>query len=311
VSSLSKRPWRALAALTCLALVTGTATASATFHRMSIREVFPGTVADPAAEYVELQMWDSGQNLVGGHVLRTYDAAGTPTATVLPADVPNGASQRTILVATPGAEAKFGVSADASLPSSDRLSPAGGAVCWEEIDCVAWGGFTAGLPSPVGANAVPSGIPDAMALRRTIAPGCATLLELADDRDESTTDFAVVFPAPRSNSASPSEHACGPASGPSGGPGGGDAAPQTLLKRKPPRRTRDRTPTFRFAADEPGATFLCKLDRARFQPCRSPLTTKRLSAGVHTFEVRARDDSGQADPSPASYRFRVLARHRP
>lgn len=308
MSSLSKRRWWSLVALTLLALATGTSTASATFHRMSIREVFPGAAADPDAEYVELQMWDSGQNLVGGHVLRTYDAAGTPTATVLPSDVLNGASQRTILIATPGAEAKFGVVADASLPLSDSLNPAGGAACWEEIDCVAWGGFATGLPSPTGANAAPAGIPDEMALRRTIAPGCATLLELADDRDESATDFAAVFPDPRPNSVAPSEHGCGPTSGAAGGAGEGGGAPQTLLRKKPPRRTRDRTPTFRFASDEAGTTFLCQLDRRNYKPCRSPLTTKRLSIGRHVFRVRARDRSGLLDPSPASLRFRVLPR---
>lgn len=306
MSSLSKRPWRSLAALTLLALVTGTSTASATFHRMSIREVFPGAVADPDAEYVELQMWDSGQNLVGGHVLRTYDAAGTPTATVLPSDAPNGASQRTILIATPGAEARFGVSADASLPSSDSLNPAGGAVCWEEIDCVAWGGFASGLPSPAGAGALPAGIPNEMALRRTIAPGCATALEKSDDRDDSATDFAAVFPDPRPNSVVPSEHVCGPASEPSGSYGG-DRTPQTLLRKKPPRRARDRTPTFRFASGESGATFLCQLDRRVYRPCRSPFTVQRLSIGRHVFRVRARDRSGLLDPSPASYRFQVLA----
>lgn len=279
--------------------------ASATFHQISIREVYPGSTSDPAAEYVELQMWSSGQNLVGGHVLRTYTAAGAESATVLPSDVPNGANQSTILIATPAAEAAFGVAADAPLPAADRLDPAGGAACWEEIDCVAWGDFASALPSPTGANALPAGIPDEMALRRTIAPGCATALEKADDRDDGAIDFAAVFPDPRPNSVAPSEHACGSASGPGGG-GVGGQAPQTLLRRKPARRTRDSTPTFRFDADDPGATFLCEIDRRGYRPCRSPLTTRRLSIGRHLFRVRARDRSGLLDPSPASYRFRVL-----
>jgi len=307
MSSPAKRRWGLLGALTCLALACGVPSASATFHQMSIREVYPGSASDPGAEYVELQMWSSGQNLVGGHVLRTYTATGTASATVLPADVPNAASQSTILIATPAAETEFGVAADASLPAADRLDPAAGAVCWEEIDCVAWGAFASGLPSPAGADALPAGIPDEMALRRTIAPGCATALEKPDDRDNSATDFAAVFPDPRPNSVAPSEHACGLASGPTGGAGAGGHAPATLLRRKPPRRTRDRTPTFRFASDEAGATFLCLLDRRAYRPCRSPFTTKRLATGRHVFRVRARDRSGLLDPSPASYRFHVLA----
>jgi hypothetical protein len=280
--------------------------AAATFHEMSIREVYPGSTAEPAAEYVELQMWRSGQNFVGTHTLRTYDAAGTATPHVLPSNVPNGANQSTILIATAEAEAKFGVTADASLPSSNELNPAGGAVCWEEIDCVSWGSFNSSLPSPAGSPAV--AIPDGMALRRTIAPGCPTLLEPTDDRDNSAADFSAVFPNPRPNSVAPTEHACESAGGPGGGGATGHGAPQTTLKRKPPHKTRDRTPTFRFVADEPGSTFQCKLDGKRFKSCRSPFTTKKLSLGHHTFKVRARDDSGQLDPSPASYSFRVAAR---
>lgn len=282
----------------------GVPAASATFHRMSIREVYPGTIAEPDTEYVELQMWSGGQNLVGGHTLRTYDSGGTPTATVLPSDVPNGASQSAVLIATPQAEAKFGVEADAPLSSSGQLDPAGGAACWEGIDCVAWGSFGGSLPSPVGTPAAAGGIPDEMALRRTIAPGCATLLESTDDRDNSLADFAAVFPNPRPNSVAPPEHACETSGGPSGGNGSG--APQTTLKRRPPHKTADRTPTFRFAADERGVTFQCKLDGRPYRRCRSPFTARKLALGRHVFRVRARDDSGKLDPSPASYGFKVI-----
>jgi hypothetical protein len=79
------------------------------------------------------------------------------------------------------------------------------------------------------------------------------------------------------------------------------------LRHTPPHRTHDRTPTFRFVADERGVTFQCKLDGKPYEHCRSPFTTSRLSLGRHAFRVRARDDSGKLDPSPASYRFRVLA----
>jgi hypothetical protein len=288
-------------------LTLGVPAASATFHRMSIREVFPGTASEPGAEYVELQMWNAGQDLVGGHTLRTYDSGGKPTATVLPSDVPNGANQSTVLIATPQAEAMFGVTADAPLSSSGQLDPAGGAVCWEEIDCVAWGNFAASLPSPVGTPAAAGGIPDEMALRRTIAPGCATLLESTDDRDNSALDFSSVFPDPRPNSVTPSEHACGSSNGPLGGSGSSEGgAPQTLLKRTPSHKTRDRTPTFRFAADERGVTFQCKLDGKPYKSCRSPFTTKKLSFSRHVFRVRARDDSGGLDPTPATYRFKVV-----
>lgn len=277
--------------------------AAATFHEMSIREVYPGSAAEPNAKYVELQMWAADQNHVGGHVLHTYDAAGNQTDTLLPVDVPNGANQSTILIGTPQVSTQFGVEIDAELAPSTVLEAAGGAVCWEALDCVSWGSFNHSLLSPAGTPAI--AIPDGMALRRTIAPGCATLLEPTDDRNNSAQDFSAVFPSPRPNSVPPTEHEC---PGKGGGSGGGNGnAPQTLLKGKPAHRTHDRTPTFRFRADESGVTFQCRLDHASFRACRSPFTAKRLQPGRHTFAVRARDGAGHLDPSPATYSFRVVS----
>jgi hypothetical protein len=258
-------------------------------------------------------MWAEDQNHVAGHVLRTYNAAGTATGSfAFPADVPRGADQSTLVLATPAAEAEFGFLGDAAITPPDRLDPAGGAVCWEAIDCVSWGAFGGTLPSPAGAPASPAGIPDGMALRRTIAPGCATLLEPFDDRDNSVADFSPAFPGPRPNSVAPSEHACANTGGAGGsGPGAGApgrGAPATALRGKPPKRSRDRTPSFRFGADEAGASFECRIDSQPFRTCHSPFTTRALSAGRHRFQVRARDDSGLADPSPAAYGFRVLPR---
>jgi hypothetical protein len=289
--------------------------AGATFHLMQIREVYPGSLANPGSEYVELQMWAEDQNHVAGHLLRTYDAAGTVTGSdAFPADVPRGADQSTMVLATPEAEAEFGFTADAALTPSGRLDPAGGAVCWESIDCVSWGSFAGSLPSPAGSPAAPAGIPDGMALRRTIAPGCATLLESLDDRDNSAADYPPACPAPPPNSVAPAERACqGAGGGVGGGAGGGPSqatpgAPDTSLRHGPPKRSWDRTPSFRFGADEPGAGFECRLDARPFRACRSPFTAPPLATGPHRFRVRAEDDSGAVDPSPASYRFRVLPR---
>jgi hypothetical protein len=233
------------------------------------------------------------------------------TPNLLTADVSRGANQSTILIATPQAASLIEGTADGTLSPSGQLDPAGGAVCWEAIDCVSWGSFSGALPSPAGTPA--TAIPDGMALRRTISPGCASLLEPTDDRDNSAADFSPVFPAPRPNSVSPSERPCasgGEQQGGTAGPGdqGGRGAPRTILKRKPPHRTRDRTPTFRFAADEAGSTFQCRLDSKRFKSCHSPFTTARLPLGHHTFEVRARDGSGALDPSPVSYSFIAIAK---
>src|ERR1700709_1681528 len=94
----------------------GAAPAQATFHEMWIREIYPGSIAQPDAEYVELQMWSPGQNLVGGHSLKTYNASAVLIATTaLPNAVPGGANQSTILLATAAAESAFGVMPDAAM----------------------------------------------------------------------------------------------------------------------------------------------------------------------------------------------------
>ncbi len=299
----------AAASIALVSLALWAPVASATFHLMEIREVYPGSVASANSEYVELQMYAADQNHVGGHVLRTYNATGgLVQSNVFLSDVADGADQSTIVMATPEAEAQFGIVADGALSPSGQLDPAGGAVCWaESIDCVSWGNFSGSLPSPAGSPAASSGIPDGMALRRTIAPGCPTLLEPTDDRDNSAADFSAVFPNPRPNSFTPSEHACGSAESPSQSAG---VALQTKLGRKPPKKTHDRTLTFRFQSNEESSSFQCKLDRKPYRSCRSPFTTKTLGLGRHTFEVRARDASGNLDPSPASYAFRVIAKPR-
>lgn len=306
-----RKPGTLIVTLVSLLALTWPAAASATFHEMSIREVYPGSLAQPESEYVELQMWAAGQNLVGGHVLKTYNASGGVTSTnTFAGDVSGSANQSTILLATSGAETEFGVGVDTAL-SAGKLDPAGGAVCWENLDCVSWGNFSGSLPSPAGSPVAV--IPDGMALRRTITPGCATLLEPTDDHDNSAADFSAVFPAPRPNSVAPTERRC-PGSTESGFGGGGSGgssqkgAPQTTLRRKPGKKIGDRTPTFRFTSSESGSTFQCKLDGKPFRSCRSPFTTKPLAPGPHAFRVRARDDSGKLDPSPASYGFEVIAK---
>jgi len=275
------------------------APAQASFHVMMIREVFAGSSANPDAAYVELQMYSSGQNFVAGHSVRVYDGEGKEVAVPLSANVARGESQSTILVATAG------IAADAALPAG-AIKAAGGAVCFDDLDCVSWGNFT-GAAKIAGPAGTPAGaIPDGLALQRTIGRGCATALDGADDSDNSAADFVAVTPAPRPNSVAPTEQLCSGSPG-SGGGGGDGGAPQTTLRGKPAKRTSDRTPTFRFTSDAKGAKFECKLDGKRYRSCRSPYTTKALALGSHTFRVRA-VANGRTDASPASFRFKVVAK---
>ena len=65
-----------------------------------------------------------------------------------------------------------------------------------------------------------------------------------------------------------------------------------------------------YVADEPGATFECRLDGVRLSRCRSPLKLTRLRRGKHVFKVVATDAAGNTDPTPATHRFKVRRKRR-
>jgi hypothetical protein len=51
--------------------------------------------------------------------------------------------------------------------------------------------------------------------------------------------------------------------------------------------------------------FQCKIDSGAWQGCTSPKTYSGLARKSHTFEVRAVDSRGKADPSPAELTFTI------
>lgn len=202
---------------TCLALglsltFFGAKPASATFHEIMVKEVFPGTAASPNAQYVVLQAWAQFQNAVGGHTLTVYDAAGASVGTfTFSGPLGNGANQMSIFIATPEAATLFNLTAD--LAMTPVISAAGGKVCWETWDCAAWGNYTgpaAGVGTPFG---VPVGLERGTAMRRRLdVAGSPTLLEFADDTNDSANDFVAATPAPRTNAGvdgTPPASTCG------------------------------------------------------------------------------------------------------
>jgi hypothetical protein len=80
--------------------------------------------------------------------------------------------------------------------------------------------------------------------------------------------------------------------------------PKTTLKRRPGKKTARLLAVFTFGSDQAGSTFQCKLDRKPFQPCRSPFKA-RVKAGRHTFQVRAVSPGEIADPTPATFSWKV------
>jgi hypothetical protein len=283
-----------LAALSALLVVVPAAQAS--FHLIKVREVFPGTTAHPNSGYVELQMYASGQNLVQLGNLKAYGPTGTVTDTFTPgSSVTAAANQSTVLIADTEYAAQFpsGPSPDFT-DSALNLSPAGGAVCWPQNeppfdDCASWGNFSgqAQLASTDSAPAAAGGIPDGMAIRRSIAGGsCPTLLEEADDTNNSSADFALVSPSPRANATIPIETACVPA----------------VIDTKPANPTKATSASFSYHSAQAGASFECKLDLEAFADCEASGISYPgpLGEGTHTFSVRTQGGSGTT-----SYSWRV------
>lgn len=185
--------------------------ANATFHLVKIVELFPGTAAAPDAQYVVLQMYAPGQNLVQGHALTFYNADGVAVGSAsFAANLANGSNQAKILIATAEATAFFGVQPD--LEMDVDLLAAGGKACFADtVDCVAWGAYvgddggggygSAAADSSVGTpfNANGGLQSGRAALRRLDRAGGASTLDAGDDTNDSADDFVFGMPAPRNN----------------------------------------------------------------------------------------------------------------
>lgn len=83
---------------------------------------------------------------------------------------------------------------------------------------------------------------------------------------------------------------------------GDDDAPQTSILEGPIGKL---VPSFEFTADEK-ATFTCSVDGGSWSSCSSGVTVDGLSAGWHTFAVRATDSAGNTDPSPDTWDFKTV-----
>ncbi len=103
------------------------------------------------------------------------------------------------------------------------------------------------------------------------------------------------------------------------GPGGGTPIPLAGRDLDPPETTITRRPRgwvsrrrvgFRFAADEAGAGFQCRLNAREFRACSSPKRYAGLAPGRHRFRVRAVDIGGNVDPTPETRRFGVRRQRR-
>jgi len=81
--------------------------------------------------------------------------------------------------------------------------------------------------------------------------------------------------------------------------------PKTAITVPPPSRTVSTSTTIRFSANERRSRFECTLDGQPWRACDSPMRLAHLSAGQHTFAVRAIDEAGNADRTPATASWMV------
>jgi hypothetical protein len=87
--------------------------------------------------------------------------------------------------------------------------------------------------------------------------------------------------------------------------------PETTIDSGPSGLTNDPTPTFTFSSDEAGSTFECSLDTGTptFTACSGPGDSHTPAAplvdGSYTFRVRATDQAGNTDPTPATRVFEM------
>lgn len=185
-----------LAAGVTAMLVSGSALAN--YHYIKIAEVFAGAPAAPNAHYVTLQMYADDQHFLSGHTLKIYNAAGVETGSVNLMDLAAGVDQKTILIGTASVTTAMGVAPDFTMPA---LTPAGGKVCFEPetapfFDCFSWGNYTGNLASTTAPFAA---LTQGKAAKLVTTNGDPTILDGADDTDNSSVDFVAGTPAPKNN----------------------------------------------------------------------------------------------------------------
>ena len=220
------------------------APAPAAHHLTKIRQIHPddGVLG---GDWVELQMPAAGENLVSGTTtIRTFNSTAAPAVAVRDRRRPRPPSrcpERAEPAHDPDQQPVHpsGVDADFVAPVDDlQMTGQDGAVCYTEnnpptytpIDCVAYGAFTAtGMIPSAGTPAVAT--PFESTLERSIAKGCATALDAADDTNNSSADFALSTRPPRNNTMAPTETLC-----PS--PGGAARRRRSARRRRRRRRAR-------------------------------------------------------------------------
>ena len=182
---------------------------AANHHRLRIAEVLGGIPGRENAQFVELQMFTAGQEIVHGASLTFFDPAGGTLGTAtFAADVAVEADNATVLAATPQAASFFGVTPDLTI--GPLIQRAGGRIDYVArpgstpdgiLDAFSWGSFSGdatgtGTPFAQGDG----GLPPGLSAHRDLSRGAsASEMDTADDTGDSAADFFAGSPTPRNN----------------------------------------------------------------------------------------------------------------
>lgn len=82
--------------------------------------------------------------------------------------------------------------------------------------------------------------------------------------------------------------------------------PETTFLQTPGDPSAEVEATFRFSSPDPSAAFECTSDGGGYDDCTSPWIV-RVGNGQHSFAVRAKDQVGNVDPTPAEFTWMVRA----
>lgn len=183
------------------------AAARAAFHLIEVNKILPSYNGNANIQALELRMITSGENLVTGMSIRTYNGAGTLAGTLgtFGADLPgvNALPDRKILCATTQFQSTFGITADLTI--TPGILAGTGQISFEKPTCfvnsVAYGNVTVPKTGTTTAALIPTGL--AYALVRTASNATVPSCPLAEN---SAARFVVrsgsaAAPIPFSNNA--------------------------------------------------------------------------------------------------------------
>jgi hypothetical protein len=135
------------------------------------------------------------------------------------------------------------------------------------------------------------------------SPGLNCFVNVAySPTTEGTHNATVDITSNASNSTDIPLSGTATAPPPAAEPPGDTSPPDTTIASGPSGKTKSKSASFAFTGSDARevAGFECKLDDGPFASCTSPKSYSGLRKGSHTFEVRAVDAAGNADPTPAT-----------